>query len=165
MIQLQYVGIASCNSNQMILDIEITLQNLKLEIHFQGKMIVLTPDDLYHHCIPHLYLLPFNVMSQSFTLFTFFFHVFHLDYQEVIKKRGINYSSFISLPLSLFNELCLYTTIPSTKKKNITQKSSHLNSQFDSNFCLDLAHTFLNSHDNTIKQYTNVSFFLIGRHL
>ena len=42
-VQLQYIGIDTYDSNQMISDISKTLSNLKLEFQLRGKLLMLPP--------------------------------------------------------------------------------------------------------------------------
>ena len=50
-VQLQYVGTKSFDSNQMMSDTSLALKNLKLKFQFKGKNISLVPDNLYRRYI------------------------------------------------------------------------------------------------------------------
>ena len=62
-VQNQYVGTETYDSNQMISDISFALSNLKLEFQYKGKNISLTPDYLYRCYIQCLPLLPSNATT------------------------------------------------------------------------------------------------------
>ena len=85
-VQLQYVGTATYNSNQMMSDILLSLSNLKLAFRFKGNLITLTPDDLYRRYIQYFSLLPSDAMTWSLSLVTLFYHAVPLDLQDAIVK-------------------------------------------------------------------------------
>lgn len=87
-VQLQDVGTENYISNQMTPDISIALSNLKPEFEFKGKLINLTPDDLYRRYIQLLPLLSSNVISKSFKLSTLFPTLFLLTCKILILKEG-----------------------------------------------------------------------------
>ena len=78
-VQLQYVGTTTYDSNQMMSDISLALSTLKLEYRYKSNFISLTPYDLYQRYIQCLPLLPSNAMTWSFNLVTIFYHALPLD--------------------------------------------------------------------------------------
>ena len=58
-IQLQYVGTTTYNSNQTMSNIALALSNLEIEFHF---LIKLTPNDLYRRYIQYLLFLHSNAI-------------------------------------------------------------------------------------------------------
>ena len=93
-IQLQYVGTATYDSKQMMLNISLSLQNLKLEFSFIANVITLTPDDLYQRYIQYLYLLLSDVMTWLFSIVTLFYRASHSIYIMQLPRTGINYLIF-----------------------------------------------------------------------
>ena len=73
-VQLQYVGTESYDSQKMLADIFLALTSLKMISNHKGKVIVLTPDNLYSRYIEFFPLLTSNAMTWSFSLVTLFFH-------------------------------------------------------------------------------------------
>ena len=62
-VQLQYIGTDSYDSQKMLTDIALALTSLKIISNHKGKVIVLTPDDLYSRYIELLPLLAPNAMT------------------------------------------------------------------------------------------------------
>ena len=62
-VQLQYVGTETYDSNWMMSDISFALSTLKFEFELRRKNINLTSDCLYRRYIQHLPLLPSNTMA------------------------------------------------------------------------------------------------------
>ena len=56
----------------MMLDISLTLSNLKFEYRCKGNVITLTPDYIYRRYILYLPLLPSDTMIWYFRLVTLF---------------------------------------------------------------------------------------------
>ena len=72
-VQLQYDRTESYNSQKMLDDISLALMSLKMISKHKGKVIALTPDDLYSCFVGFLPLLAPNVMTWSFSFVTLFF--------------------------------------------------------------------------------------------
>ena len=70
-VQLQYVGTATYDSNQIMSNISFTLSYVKLEYCFKGLM-TLTADDLYRFYIQYFPLLLSDNMTRSFSLVSLF---------------------------------------------------------------------------------------------
>ena len=62
-VQLQYVGTETYDSQKMLADISLALSSLKMISTHKGKIVVLTPDDLYSRYIEFLPLLAPNAMT------------------------------------------------------------------------------------------------------
>ena len=54
----------------------------------KGKIVVLTPDELYSRYIEFLPLLAPNAMTWSFSLVTLFFHALPSELQEAVQSGG-----------------------------------------------------------------------------
>ena len=72
----------------MLADISLASTSLKMISNHKGKVIVLTPDDLYSRYIELLPLLAPNAMTWSFPLVTLFFHALPSELQETMQSGG-----------------------------------------------------------------------------
>ena len=72
----------------MLADISLALSSLKMISTHKGKLVVLTPDDLYSRYIEFLPLLAPNAMTWSFSLVTLFFHALPSELQEAVQSGG-----------------------------------------------------------------------------
>ena len=72
-VQLQYDRTESYDSQKMLDDISLALMSLKMISKHKGKVIVLTPYDLYSPFIELFPLLAPNVMTWLFSLVALFF--------------------------------------------------------------------------------------------
>ena len=88
-VQLQYIGTDSYDSQKMLTDISLVLTSLKIISNHKGKVIVLTPDDLYSRYIEFLPLLVPNTMTWSLFLVTLFFHALPSELQEAVQSGGM----------------------------------------------------------------------------
>ena len=65
---LQYIGTDFYDNYRILPDIYLTLSGLKLVPKVNGKIISLTPNDLYNHFIEFLPLLSLDATAWSFSL-------------------------------------------------------------------------------------------------
>ena len=70
----------------MLADISLALSSLKMISTHKGKIVVLTPDDLYSRYIEFLPLLTSNAMTWSFSLVTLFFHALPSELQVAVQS-------------------------------------------------------------------------------
>ena len=92
-VQLQYVGTATYDSNQIMSNISFTLSYVKLEYCFKG-LITLTADDLYRFYIQYLPLLLSDDMTRTFSLVSLFTTCCFSLYKTQSSRTGFNYPKF-----------------------------------------------------------------------
>ena len=83
-VQLKYVSTASYDSQKMLADISLALSNLQMVYNHRGRIISLTPGDLFSCYTEFLPLLSLNTLNWSFSLVPLFFHALPLELQEVV---------------------------------------------------------------------------------
>ena len=87
-VQLQYVGIKSNDSNKSLADISFALSSLKMGSHHKGRNISLTPDDLFSLFAEFFPLLSPNAMTWSFSLVTHFLNALPHELQNTVELGG-----------------------------------------------------------------------------
>ena len=83
-VQLQYIGTDTYSSQKMLADISLDLSSLKMISNHTGKVVVLTPDEIYSRYIEFLLLLAPNAMTWSSSLVALCFHALPSDLQEAV---------------------------------------------------------------------------------
>ena len=102
--------------------------------NYRGRIISLTPDDLFSCYTEFMSLLSPNALNWSFSLVTLFFIALPLELQETVRLGSIFYLTFRDyLPLFCRNrryKFCVSTHLPLLsylQRRNITFVESWLN--------------------------------------
>ena len=100
-VQLQYIGTKSYDSNKMLVDIYFALSSFKMVLHHKRRTISLTPDDLFSHFAEFLSLRSPNAMTWSLSLVALFFNILPQKLQEDVELGGCFLPNLSTLTTSL----------------------------------------------------------------